>query len=186
MDFHCNGDNDIEYDVRIRASGGGTTTGTGSLSIYANSLEITCPISISSTIPGADTMLGWTTTQVNTAQPVTFNTWTVVEPHLISTAGTYLLSWAVQREVSTSVTYLTTNIAYGSNAATTTPLVTPYTNWGSTATDVSTPNIFYEGSSGSTVVVAPANTYYNLCVYVTSGGGNILTCKTWYQITRIG
>jgi hypothetical protein len=193
MDFHCNGDNNIDYDVRVKASGGGTTAGMGKLSIYANSLEITCPISISSTIPGSDTMLGWSVTQTNTAHPVTFNTntWTVVEPHLISTAGTYLLNWSIQTPVVQSGTLyvipaIASNIAYGSNAATTTPFVNETNVWAMSPIQFSNINAdLCVGSSGSMVIVASANTYYNLCVRFDMISGSS-TCATYYQITRIG
>jgi len=180
---HINNGTNTASNVQILNGTG--STGTINLGSSTAKINCNCPLTLNyTTAPSSQTMIGWTTTRINTGQPLTLGGVRVVEPQLITTAGVYAFSWCVQYLNTTPVTYLYSNIANGGASATATaPAINTSGNWGNSSLGNIGGNN-YQSTNGSFIIVCTANTYYNLIVY--TNGGTSTTCSTWYQVVRIG
>jgi hypothetical protein len=177
--------NGLNTASNVQILNGTGSTGTINLGSSTSTTNANCPIRVTYN-PSAlttNTMIGWTTTRVNTGQPLTLGSPSVVEPQLITTAGVYLFTWTTQYNNSTPVTYFFTNIASGALATTTSPFVNTSSNWGNASLGVFS-GAPIQTSGGSFIIVCSANTYYNLIAY--TNGGTATTIATWYQVVRIG
>jgi len=181
---HINNGTNTASNVQILNGVG--STGTINLGSATSTTNANCPISVTYN-PSAlttNTMIGWTTTRVNTGQPLTLGGTRVVEPQLITTAGVYLFCWTTQYNNSTPVTYLYSNIANGGASSTaTSPNVNTSSNWGNASIGILSGSLL-QSTSGTMIIVCTANTYYNLTV--STNGGTTTTIGTWYQVVRIG
>jgi len=177
--------NGVNTASNVQILNGSGSTGTINLGSATSTTHCNCPLTLTyTTAPSSQTMIGWTTTRVNTGQPLTLGGVRVVEPQLITTAGVYAFSWCVQYLNTTPVTYLYSNIANGGASATVTaPTINTSGNWGNSSLGLVSGNN-YQSTNGSIIIVCTANTYYNLIVY--TNGGSSTTCGTWYQVVRIG
>lgn len=177
--------NGLNTASNVQILNGVGSTGTINLASATAKINCNCPLTLTyTTAPSSQTMIGWTTTRVNTAQPLTLGSLRVVEPQLITTAGVYLFTWTTQYNNTTAVTYLYSNIANGGASSTaTSPLVNTSSNWGNSSLG-SVSGSLLQSTSGSFIIVCSANTYYNLVV--NTNGGTTTTIGTWFQVVRIG
>ena len=96
--------------------------------------------------------------------------------------GIYLFQWNIQVTYTVAFTYFYSNIASNTTNTAVSPVVTGV-NWGQQ--QLGTIGNQFMSTSGSFILAATANNYYNLLLYI-SGGGTLSAVSGYYYATRIG